>query len=267
MINNRYLCLTLDLENDWYFDDSNFDHLTFQYIDKFVDIIQSLNVPLSIFVVGRTLERFPDEVKVLLSRLDCEFHLHSYQHDTEKNYDFRQEVRRGMDTFSDFFGYPPIGYRAPQGNIEQGELTILAEEGFKFDSSVFPSYRPGIYNNLTAPLEPYVPKETEELYEVPVGAFPVIRVPISHGYFKLLGEPLCRSLSAFPLSNFIVYNLHLQDLFRTASHDQLTQPKQWIMKRNMSKSVDVLKSNISRLKRRGYEPLRLTTALDRYVSS
>ena len=100
---DRCLCLTLDLENDWYFDDPALDHLVLDYLDEFLELIDELDVPLSVFVVGRTLETYPQKVDRMRSTLDCEFHLHSYQHDMSKSYDFETEVRRGMAAFRDYF--------------------------------------------------------------------------------------------------------------------------------------------------------------------
>lgn len=261
---NDSFCLTLDLENDWYFDEPGYDHLTFEYIDEFIELVDDLNVPLSVFVVGRTLEKYPEAIDRLTERLDCEFHLHSYQHDTSKEYDFREEVIRGKEAFRNHFGTDPIGYRAPQGNITDDEIGLLEELGFEFDSSVFPSYRPGVYNNLSAPLVPYIPTGASSLMEIPPGAFPGLRVPTSHSYFKLIGRPLSSYLSVSPLPDVLVYNIHLQDLYRTASHDHLSVPKKWIMKRNLDRSQRILRENVSTLLSRGYQPRTMTDVFDKY---
>ena len=260
-------CVTLDLENDWYFDDPGYDHLTFEYVEEFIELIDELGVPLSVFVVGRTLERFPEVIDRIDSELDVEFHLHSYGHDTSKSYDFGEEVRRGKEAFASHFGSEPIGYRAPQGNIEPGEFTILEREGFQFDSSVFPSYRPGVYSNLDKPLQPYRPPEAEELLEIPIAATPYTRVPVCQSYIKLFGRPYRHYLRRAPLSTPLVFNVHLQDLFRTASHDRLGQPKRFIMKRNLDRSAEVFDETIDLLRERGYSFGRMTDIDSRYGES
>jgi len=249
---------TLDLENDWYFDEPGFDHLTFEYLDDFIALVDEIGVPLTIFVVGKTIEKYPEEIDRLQSELDCEFHLHSYQHDISKDYEFRTELQLGKNAFREHFGRDPIGYRAPQGNIEPTEFQILEKEGFEFDSSVFPSYRPGVYSNLDAPLKPYIPDNVDSLLEIPLGAFRGTRIPCSHSYFKLFGFPLVRALSVAPLPSTLVYNLHLQDLYHTDSHDNLDTPKRWIMKRNLSRSKEMLERNVSQILSRGYEPVKMT---------
>ncbi|MFC6715996.1 polysaccharide deacetylase family protein [Natrialbaceae archaeon GCM10025810] len=252
MSDDKLACVTLDLENDWYFDDPEYDHLTFEYLDDYIDLIQELEIPVTFFVVGKTIEQYPEAIDTLSDQLDCEFHLHSYQHDTSKCYDFRTEIQKGKAAFESHFGFEPEGYRAPQGNIEPYEFKILEDEGFRFDSSVFPSYRPGVYSNLDKPLTPYQPDETDELLEIPIAATPGIRIPICQSYLKLLGGPYLTYLRNAPLPEPLVFNTHLQDFYHTASHDRLDQPKQWIMKRNLEDSTKLFSSVVEGLQDRGY---------------
>ncbi|ELY42686.1 polysaccharide deacetylase family protein [Natronorubrum bangense] len=252
MTEEKLACVTLDLENDWYFDKEGYDHLTFEYIDDYIELIKNLGIPVTFFVVGKTIERFPDIIDKLDKELKCEFHLHSYQHDTSKSYDFREEIQRGKKAFESHFGYEPKGYRAPQGNIEPHEFKILEDEGFVFDSSVFPSYRPGIYSNLDKPLRPYRKSETNELLEIPIAATPGTRIPVCQSYLKLFGRPYRAYLKHAPLPEPLVFNTHLQDFYRTASHDQLGQPKELIMKRNLNRSIEIFNKAVGQFRSRGY---------------
>ena len=267
MERDRITCITLDLENDWYFDDPNYDHLTFEYIEDYVDLISDLDVPLSIFVVGRTLERFPKAIAQLQENLDVEFHLHSYRHDHAKLYDFEDELKRGIRAFESFFGTEPTGYRAPQGNLDPIELSILEDYGFRFDSSVFPSYRPGRYNNLDAPLSPYRPDEVRELVEFPLAAVPWLRIPISQSYLKLLGDPFLEYVKRVRLPEVLVFDSHLQDFYRTASHDNLSLSLQFIHKRNLSNSIDIFRELIAYLRDSEYAFAKISTVHDRVVET
>jgi peptidoglycan/xylan/chitin deacetylase (PgdA/CDA1 family) len=258
----KQFALTLDLENDWYFDDPGYDHLTFEYIEEFIDLIERLSVPLTVFVVGTTLEDHPEAVDRLATELDAEFHLHSYRHEPTRN-PFREELRRGKAAFNDHFGHDPVGYREPYGGIDPEQFPVLADEGFAFDSSVFPSYRPGVYNNLDVPLEPYVP-DGVDLLEIPLGVFRGLRIPLSQNYLKLFGRPLVELLSVAPLPRTVVYNIHLQDLFRTASHGKLPRIKRRIINRNLDESVNILEASVERIRSKGYEPVTLTDIHDRY---
>ncbi len=249
----KQFALTLDLENDWYFEEPGYDHLTFEYIEEFIDLIQRLSVPLSVFVVGKTLEKYPRAVDRLASELDAEFHLHSYRHEPTENA-FREELRLGKEAFRNHFGRDPIGYREPYGGIDPEQFPVLVEEGFEFDSSVFPSYRPGVYNNLRTPLEPYVPEGVSDLLEIPLGVVRGVRIPLSQNYLKLFGTPLVEFLSVAPLPETLVYNVHLQDLYRTDSHGKLPGVKRRIMGRNLDRSTEILEASVERIRSNGYEP-------------
>lgn len=259
----KQFALTLDLENDWYIDEPGYDHLTFEYIEDFIRLIDGLSVPLSVFVVGTTLEDHPDGVDRLASDLDTEFHLHSYRHEPSAN-TFREELRLGKAAFRNHFGSDPVGYREPYGAIAPEQFPVLADEGFAFDSSVFPSYRPGVYNNLNAPLEPYTPAEAPRLLEIPLGVFRGARIPLSQNYLKLFGRPLVRLLSVAPLPNTLVYNVHLQDIYRTDSHERLSGLKERIINRNLDESAQILEESIERIRSRGYEPTTVSEIHSRY---
>jgi peptidoglycan/xylan/chitin deacetylase (PgdA/CDA1 family) len=262
-INGKFACVTLDLENDWYLEEPGYDHLTFEYIDQYVDLITDLDLPVSVFVVGNTLESYPEGVETIQESIDSEFHLHSFSHDLTKSYDFLNEIEHGIASFESFFGRRPRGYRAPQGNITPEEVRHLDEAGFEFDSSVFPSYRPGIYNNLAAPIRPYRPPGTDQLIEYPIGAVPKIRIPLSQSYLKLLGRPYLWALKRLPLPDMLVFDSHLQDFFRTASHDRLDIPIRQIHKRNLSNSIELFRKLVRVLRDRGYEFMTLSHVHDR----
>ena len=55
--------------------------------------------------------------------------------------EFRADIRRAKAVLEDVAGQPVVGYRAPTFSIgasERWAYAILAEEGFRYDSSVYP---------------------------------------------------------------------------------------------------------------------------------
>jgi polysaccharide deacetylase family protein (PEP-CTERM system associated) len=86
---------------------------------------------------------------------------HSYDHQLVYNMtpeEFRQDIRMSKKILEDIVGTEVIGYRAPSYSITGRSLwafQILAEEGFRYDSSIFPIHhdRYGIPN---APRFPFV---------------------------------------------------------------------------------------------------------------
>lgn len=254
----RYACLTLDFEDDWTIPNAPDRNPTLDHVDDYLALVDDLDVPISVFAVGRAIERHPDVVDRIDDAVDAEFHLHSYRHDITRSHPFDEEVEAGSDAYEAHFGRRPTGYRAPQGDIRGEELAHLEATGFTFDASVFPSYRPGVYNNLTAPLRPYYPAECESLLEIPFGAVPGLRIPIAVNYLKLLGRPYARLLRHVPLSDVIVIDSHLQDFWYTEFHDHLSEPKRTLMTRNMDRAVPLFREFVTFLDESGYEFVKLS---------
>ena len=245
-------CITLDLESDWFVDGPGRSYLTVEYLDAYIELMQSVDVPVSVFVVGRLLEERPDVVERLEAALDCEFHLHSYAHDPEMSRGFRSDLRDGIDAFESFFGRRPRGYRAPLGKISAQQIVTLDDEGFAFDSSIFPSYRPGTYNNLDAPTAPYRPAGTDQLVELPVGVLPYLRVPTAQSYLKLGGQAYLRLLALLDPSRPLVFVSHLHDFIDTPANNHRSQPMKAIQQRNLGESTSLFRELIQHLTATGY---------------
>ena len=245
-------CITLDLESDWFVDRPGRTYLTVEYLAEYIELIQSVDVPVSVFVVGRLLEERPDVVERLDAALDTEFHLHSYGHDPEMSAGFRTDLQEGIEAFESFFGRRPQGYRAPLGKITAQQLTTLDREGFEFDSSIFPSYRPGAYNNLDAPTEPYRPHDTDQLVELPVGVVPYLRIPTAQSYLKLGGQSYLRLLEMLDPPDPLVFVSHLHDFVETPANEHRSQPMKAIQERNLEASATLFRALIQRLTASGY---------------
>lgn len=101
----------------------------------------------SIFVVGEVAEAYPDLVREIAAG-GHELALHGWEHVplTELSPEvFRQHLRRGRAVLEDLTGQEVIGFRAPTASITPASAwapDILAEEGFRYSSSVIPSRNP-----------------------------------------------------------------------------------------------------------------------------
>ncbi len=245
-------CITLDLESDWFVDEPGRTYQTVEYLDAYIELIQSVDVPVTVFVVGRLLEERPDVVERLDAALDCEFHLHSYAHDPEMSRGFRSDLREGIEAFESFFGHRPQGYRAPLGKISAENLVTLDDEGLAFDSSIFPSYRPGAYNNLDAPTHPYRPAGTDGLVEFPIGVLPYVRIPTAQSYLKLGGQAYIRLLDLLEPPDPLVFLSHLHDFIDTPANEYRSQPMKAIQQRNLTESASLFQELVQQLTAMGY---------------
>ncbi len=216
----KMVCLTLDLEQDYgdLLGEPSYEGL--EYIPELRSFFKEKGIPLTCFVQGSLFETHPTYIETL-STLDVEFELHSYSHPGPEEMDTKLEIEKGKQAYRRFFGKDPMGYRAPLGVLNEKNYEILAANGFKFDSSIFPSLRPGTFNNLRKPTKPYLLNNLK-LVEFPLTVFtPIIRVPIALSYIKLFGRPYLYLLKTFNLPNFIIFAFHLHDLFELDSASKI----------------------------------------------
>jgi polysaccharide deacetylase family protein (PEP-CTERM system associated) len=76
---------------------------------------------------------------------------------TQAREEFRQDVKRAKSILEDITGREVIGYRAPSYSIthkSQWAFEVLVEEGFQYDSSIFP-IRHDFYGMPEAPRFPF----------------------------------------------------------------------------------------------------------------
>jgi len=149
--------LTVDLEE--YFQVSNFEHLIergcwdalpSRVVDatgRLLDAFDETGNTATFFVLGWVAERQPALVREIAER-GHEIACHGYGH--ELVYDlgperFRADLRRARSAIEDATGISVRGYRAPSYSITRSSLwalSVLVEEGFHFDSSIFPIRHP-----------------------------------------------------------------------------------------------------------------------------
>lgn len=218
--NKKVACLTLDIEQDYGDLLENPSYEGLEHVPELVKILKEKNIPLTCFVQGSLLESHSTQIESFFA-LDVEFELHSYSHPGSKSINTRFEIEKGREAYRRFFGENPLGYRSPLGIINDQDYEILTANGFKFDSSVFPSLRPGVFNNLRKPTKPYHINGLG-ITEFPFTVFSdVIRIPIALSYLKLIGKPYIYLLKAFSLPSLIIFCFHLHDLFELSSSNKI----------------------------------------------
>jgi polysaccharide deacetylase family protein (PEP-CTERM system associated) len=161
---------------------------------RLLDIFDEFGVRSTFFVLGWVGERHPGLVATIASR-GHEIASHGYAH--RLIYDqtpagFRDDVRRAKQILEDASGRRVVGYRAPSYSITPRSLwalDVLAEEGYEYDSSIFP-IRHDRYGIPVSARTPYVIDRNErEIVEVPGSTTRVgpLNLPVAGGgYFRLL---------------------------------------------------------------------------------
>ena len=173
-----------------------------QNTHKLLELLAAYEVKATMFVVGWVAERHPSLIRQIVQE-GHELASHGYAHElitVQSPKQFREDIRRSKCLLEDLSGKSVIGYRAPTFSITgetQWALPILVEEGYAYDSSIFPI----IHDSYGLPgAKPYIHSITTEsgtLLEVPPSTceFWGVRVPIAGGgYFRLFPMGVLRRL-------------------------------------------------------------------------
>jgi polysaccharide deacetylase family protein (PEP-CTERM system associated) len=110
---------------------------------RLLDLYDEYDAKATFFILGWVAHKFPGLVRDIVSR-GHEPACHSYWHrlvyslTPEK---FRQDLRDARHAIEQAGGVPVRGYRAPSWSINASclwALDVLAEDGFSYDSSIYP---------------------------------------------------------------------------------------------------------------------------------
>ncbi len=125
---------------------------------RLLDLLAEANIRATMFILGKLAEAFPDVVREI-DAAGHEIGSHGYGHVEifkQSRGEFAQDVARSKDLLEQIVSKPVRGYRAPDFSIIRESLwalEVLAEQGFEYDSSIFPVKRPR-YGIPDWPLEP-----------------------------------------------------------------------------------------------------------------
>jgi len=157
---------------------------------KVLDLLAETGSRATFFVVGMLARARPDLVPRILEG-GHELGVHGMTHERVDSLgpdELRRELREARALLEDQAGQPVEAFRAPEFSITRSEgwaLDMLAEEGFRLDSSVIP-LRHVRYGDPGAPR--HVHEVRPGLWEVPVSVATVGRrtIPFAGGgFFRL----------------------------------------------------------------------------------
>ena len=221
-------------------------------LPRFEELFAEAQVPATFFVVGRDFEENTDAQTVLrrLAEAGHEVGNHTYSHP----YDLSQlpeqvvaaEVQRAHQVLVDVVGvdHAPVGFRAPGYSLTAKLHRVVADQGYRYDSSMFPS--PPYYlaklavmagmalrgrrsgavvadpRTLLCPADPYRPDPSRPwrrgqspLVELPVAVHPFSRVPAIGTFIAASPERLRRffldGMAGRPFFNLELHGIDLAD--------------------------------------------------------
>jgi polysaccharide deacetylase family protein (PEP-CTERM system associated) len=162
---------------------------------RVLELLERNRCLATFFVLGWVAEREPALIREIAQaghEMACHGHLHRplYQLSPEE---FRDDLRRSRGVIEDVSGAKVSGFRAPTFSITEKSLwalNILAEEGFEYDSSIFP-IRHDRYGIPDAPrwIHKRMLESGRSIWEFPPSTVRIGRVNVPFGgggYLRLL---------------------------------------------------------------------------------
>ncbi|MBW4054710.1 MAG: DUF3473 domain-containing protein [Proteobacteria bacterium] len=169
---------------------------------RILDMLDEFALRATFFVLGWVAERLPALVKEI-HRRGHEIACHGYGHQLIYRLspqEFREDVSKAKKILENICGEQVKGYRAPSYSITTKSLwalDVLVEEGFSYDSSIFPITHDiyGIPGGKRFPHE--ISTHAGKIQEFPISTFPLIvggwqsQLPIAGGgYLRLIPAEL-----------------------------------------------------------------------------
>lgn len=152
------------------------------------------------FTLGWIAERHPDMVREIAGQ-GHEIASHGYSHRRVAELtpeEFREEIRATKGILEDLVSQPVVGFRAPHFSLVPGcewAFDVLLEEGYEYDSSLFPIRRPG-YGYPRGGRDPYwLERPSGRLAEIPPATVRVgsVNLPAAGGaWFRIFPYALVR---------------------------------------------------------------------------
>lgn len=171
--------LSLDLDNKWSYmkthGDAGWDSFP-SYLDivvpRFLEFLAQRDLKITVFVVGQdaALEKNHDAL-ASISAAEHEIGNHSFHHEPWLHLYSREQINdelaRAEEHIERVTGQLPVGFRGPGFSLSPDVLRVLADRGYEYDCSTFPTFLgplARLYYFLTARLDEQQKQERKKLF-------------------------------------------------------------------------------------------------------
>ena len=168
-------------------------------VHELLDILAAARARSTFFVLGWVAERYPAVVRRIVGEgHEIASHTHLHRNLDQLNPDeVRGELSRSKDQLEQVAGSEVLGVRAPNFSVSDLVLDLIAEAGYRYDSSYFGFKHHDRYGQISATIPPGEPvaEIRPGLLEIQMTRVPVatVQVPWAGGaYFRLIPYPVFR---------------------------------------------------------------------------
>lgn len=158
-----------------------------QGLARVLNLLEKYGVRATFFTTAYYAGNNPDQMKALVAS-GHEVASHLYYH-SDYNPDHLLLSRQKLEKITDC---PVFGFRSPR--LRPISSRLLREAGYRYDSSLNPTYLPGRYNNISKP-RIWFEDSDSQLLIFPFSVSPLLRLPLFWLSFKNFPFPLYLWLS------------------------------------------------------------------------
>ncbi len=218
--------ISLDLDNKWSYLKTHGDEawgMLPSYLDlvvpRFLDFLNQRRLKITVFVVGQDAAIESNRAALRsIAHAGHEIANHSFHHEPWLHeYSHRQlndELAASESAIVQATGQQPVGFRGPGFSISEDVIRVLAERGYRYDASLFPTFlgpvarayyflrsnlnrqqksqRKALFGRMRDGFRPLRPFEwdlpDQRLVEIPVTTMPIFKVPIHLSYLLYLSK-------------------------------------------------------------------------------
>ena len=249
-LGKKLAALTCDIEEDYGFRVGSLQWLEKkQEIKRFGSILQKHDVPLTGFVVCCLLDN--PAIFDFIQSFCADVQPHSFSHVTKGTADqVRTDIKMAVESYAGKFNKDALGYRFPQGRFDPAFVPVLRDLGIKYDSSIFPGIRPGVFNFSGVPQDPFL---VDGFMELPFATFLRMRTVFSVSYAKLYGDVITRLQAILlGLPDVVILDSHMTDFICVEAFRKLPWHMRMAYRRNKNRGLEVCETLVILLKQLGY---------------
>ncbi len=166
-------------------------------LEKILKLLDRLNVKATFFVTANFAIHHPSTMLRIAKK--HEIASHGFYHSSF----CVEDLARSKRALEEITHQEVTGFR--MARLQPVSDREIQQAGYRYNSSMNPTYLPGRYNNLSKPRTPY---HSGQLLNVPVSVTPLIRFPLFWLSFKNLPLPLYKSASRITLDWDSYINLY-----------------------------------------------------------
>ena len=189
------------------------------FLNRILDMLDKCGIKATCFCTGLMAKDFPQVVKLIQDRgheIGCHSHKHTWMNKMTEA-EAREDTHAAVSAMEQCIGRKVLSYRAPAFSIGESNkwmFEILASEGIKNDSSVFPAARDfGGFPAFSSQTPCTIKYAGIELKEYPISMTHFMGKQVAYsggGYFRFF--PLSFVKGRMDKSDYTMCYFHINDL-------------------------------------------------------